>query len=298
MKTLKKIIQLIAVLSLMTSLYSCKGQETAFQKTDLPQESIVNRNNTGDIPDDIVDPIVDIIKLNCIEAANQQQIQNFYSQVNFPAAINCEFNESGNLPTDLNAYGNGPRKDGKVRARIEQAFSVPLPENAKICDVDFEFPTQAMEYDDEIFILLNNFVLMSSTNYATNSGSNHYLNGLAVNSKGLQTYKWSGDNSLYNLHYGQGVTPRYCYGLNSSDQDYQAKCNLPFTQTLGQIKLDIPQEKIIELGVISDIMNQNNSSQKVLDFGFVSTGDNDNGDCEHSAFGFNISVKYYVPEAN
>ena len=72
-------------------------------------------------------------------------------------------------------------------------------------------------------------------------------------------------------------------------------CNLPFTQQLGQIKLDIPQTKIIELGVISDIM-QSNSAQKSMNFGFVSTGDNDNGDCEHSAFGFTIQVKYYIPE--
>jgi hypothetical protein len=294
MDTIKKWSFVLILLTAFVFSVSCKKQAAVFSNVENADE--LARNDTEELPDDIeIDNEIDVTLLNCQDATLNGAIQTFTTQVYFPSAIECEFNEQGNNASELNSLGNGPRENQKIRARIEQSDIIVLPTLGKICDVDFSFPTQNMEYDDEIFLTLNNFVLMASTNYATNSGSNHYTNGLAVDSRGLQTYKWSGENSLYNLYYAPEVTPRYCHGLDSTSINYQEKCLLPATQTLGTIKLDIPKEKIVELAVVSDLMGQSSNQATALNFGFISTGDNDNGDCEHSAFNFQIDVKYYVP---
>jgi len=250
-------------------------------------ENYIPPNGGGDPTDP---PTVDEVEKNCQNALAGGYIQTYQTTVNFPAAIECEFNEAGTTLAHLNAAGNGPRINSFVMARVEQAHSVQLPSAGKVCDIDFNFPVQTMQYDDEIFLLLNGFVLMSSTNYATNSGSSYYIDhGLEVNDLGLQIYNWmGGNNRLYGLHYNHAVTPKYCLGLNSSTPEYNNKCQIPPTETNGQIKLDIPQSDIIRLGYSTN--NLTNISS--LNFGFVSTGDNDNGDCEHSAFSFDVTVKY------
>lgn len=155
--------------------------------------------------------------------------------------------------------------------------------------MDFDFPTQMMEYDDEIFLLLNNYVVMSSQNYS--EATNEYPNGLKVNDMGFTEYKWHGENALYNLLYGHNVTQRYCLGLDPLSPEYDEKCVIPRTQTTGEIKLDIPKADIVKLGVLSKNFT-NPDALTELDFGFVTIGDNDNGDCEHGAYSFNVSVKY------
>ncbi len=285
---------------------SCTEKGTQFQKMDNVNKLSTNReqadNINNDISNDINDvtdndktivvddgtptgPFIDAVKISCAEAEKKGSLVEYQTSVFFSESINCKFNEDG----------NGPRKDRRIRARSEQNYQISLPHKGKVCDIDFNFPEQRMKYDDEIFLLLNNFVLMSSTNYATNSGNQHYLDGLLVNNKGLQTYKWSGTNSLYDLYYGNNVTPKYCYGTNPSSLLYEQDCQIPPTDKFGQIKLNIPKEKIIELGVISDILEQGSSDLTELNFGFVSIGDNDDGDCEHSAFSFDIDIKYYIP---
>lgn len=239
-----------------------------------------------------IDKEIDNTRQSCLEAAQNNTLQTYSITVHFPAAIECEFNEGGSSAEDLNYLGNGPRKNGKIRARIEQYDQITVPNNGKICDLDFDFPEQTMEYDDEILLLMNDYVVMSSTNYSTESGSHHYDNGFKVNQYGLQEYKWMGDNGFYNLYYGIGVTPKYCLGVDPADPDYDQKCTIPQTQTVGQMKLDIPKDKIIELSTVSGLMEGSNYNQSTINFGFVTTGDNDNGDCEHSAYSFDVSIQY------
>lgn len=246
-------------------------------------------------------PVIEDVIKTCEQAlASGEGLVVHQETISFPKAIECQFNENvdSGLPksqklTMINEFGNGPRIDASVTARIEQNYSVKLPSQGKICDIKFNFPEQTMQYDDEIFLLLNNYVLMSSQNYSVNSGSPYYMtNGLKVNDLGLQEYNWMGGaNALYGLHYGNSVTPRYCLGIDQNDPLYNQKCALPPTETLGQIKLDIPSEEIVKVGFASSEL----AELQDINFGFVSTGDNDNGDCEHSAFSFDITVKYLDP---
>lgn len=256
--------------------------ETEFTQYE-QEQSVV----TSDAPPPQV--VQDFVK-TCDQAEQDGTILTYNTRVFFPATIECEFNEQGNTLADLNQAMNGPRIDGRVTARREQSYQVTLPSSGKVCDIDFDFPDQKMKYDDEIFLLLDNYVLMSSTNYATNSGSSKYaVNGLRVNSLGIQEYNWiGGQNALYGLYYGRQVTPQYCLGVNVLDPNLKNKCQIPPTDTPGQIKLDIPSTEIAKLHYSSS----NLSDISRMDFKFVSTGDDNFGDCEHSAFGFDISVKY------
>ena len=244
-----------------------------------------------------IDEEIEKTKNLCQLATEDNKLISYNTTVNFPAAIECDFNETGTTLDDINAAGNGPRIQKIITARDEKYDKVQLPEDGIICDLDFDFPTQAMQYDDEIFLLMNDYVIMSSTNYSTQSGSAYYTNGLAVDSHGLQKFKWSGgDNSLYGLFYGQDITPKYCLGLDSSMPNYDSLCEIPGTTLLGQIKLEIPKEKIIELSTVSGLLEGTQYNRSTLNFGFVTTGDNDNGDCEHSAFSFGVAIKYITPQ--
>lgn len=243
-----------------------------------------------DLPEDFQEQI-DNANTTCTEAISKGTLQTITRSISFPAAIECDFNEEGTSASQLNAVGNGPRQDGKVRARREQYSDLRLDQPGILCDLDFSFPSQTMQYDDEIFLLLNNYVLMASTNYSDQSGESRYAGGLKTNSIGFQTYKWLGENSLYNLHYAHAVTPKYCLGLNSSTPNYNERCNIPKTENEGQLKLDIPESHIINLGLASQL-NYPQEANPLFRFGFVTTGDNDNGDCEHSEYSFSVTIKY------
>ncbi|MBT4792501.1 MAG: hypothetical protein HON90_13095, partial [Halobacteriovoraceae bacterium] len=143
-----------------------------------------------------------------------------------------------------------------------------------------------MFYDDEVILTFDNYVVMSSQNYATNSGHDSFaINGLRVTETGLVEYNWLGSNGLYGLPYISNLNSRYCLGLNPSMPEYNQKCHIPETDTQGQISLDIPSEEIIKLGIASQSPN--------ITMGFITTGDNDNGDCEHSAYSFNLNIQYF-----
>jgi len=236
-----------------------------------------------------INNVIEGALMECDDALVNNTYQTHVVTVSFPAAIECEFNEAGINVDDINAAGNGPRLNGKVRARMEQNYTASLPSGSTVCDMDFNFPTQQMQYDDEVFLLLNNYVVMSSQDYS--EVHPQFVNGFKINDMGFMEYKWMGDNGLYNLDYDWNLTPKYCLGLDSSDPEYNEKCFIPPTETLGQLKLDIPKADIVKLGILSRNFT-NPQAQTELDFGFVTIGDNDNGDCEHSAYSFQVSVKY------
>ena len=60
--------------------------------------------------------------------------------------------------------------------------------------------------------------------------------------------------------------------------------------SVNLFKLDIPTEEIIKLGIASNKKNVETNTK--IKFNFISTGDNDNGDCERSAYSFKVTVKY------
>lgn len=231
-------------------------------------------------------------KVACSEAVSKGLMQESTQDIFFPKAPECEWNENGNYS----------KVNRLVRARQEQYVEVDLPEGAVLCDMEFDFPEQTMTYDDEIFLTLSDKILFASTDYSTESGSSHYAtDGLAINTLGLVEYKWDGDNGLANLFYDWAVTPRYCLGVPESE--YDTKCVIPATETTGRFYIDIDKENIIQIGTLNglsfdDVDDVVEASDEPLKLGFITTGDNDKCDCEHSDFEFQVKVKYVIqPEA-
>lgn len=268
------------------AMFFVSCQEEEFYEKDFIEtvKDKYNKNNpTGDLASDL-----EQAQYNCDVAREENDMIQTTYIVDFPAAIECNFNEGGVGINDLNAEGNAPRIQGLVTARIKQDFAIDLPAGTTVCDMDFDFPEQDMEYDDEIILLVNNYVVMSSQNY---SESNVFPTGFAVNQIGLQEYSWLGENGLHGLTYGWDLTPRYCLGVDNNDPDFDEKCAIPRTETFGQIKLEIPKEDVVKLGILTDeIMTPD--TERSIDFSFVTTGDNDNGDCEHAAYSFEVTVSH------
>jgi hypothetical protein len=287
---IQSLINLSLLLVITTVLISCEEDEF-FEKEYLQEvEDNYNEENQGE--EETIDNIIEEASYNCEVAEYENALKTHIITVSFPAAIECNFlgnNEDGVNGTDVNAAGNGRRVQAVVKARNEQSFKAELPANSTVCDMNFDFPNQMMEYDDEIFLLMNDYVLMSSQNYS--EATTAYSTGLKVNDLGFQEYKWMGENGLYDLFYGWDVTPKYCLGVDSDDPDIGTKCNIPRTETVGEMKLDIPKDQIVKLGILSrNFTNPDLATE--FDFGFVTTGDNDAGDCEHAAYSFNVTVQY------
>jgi hypothetical protein len=221
-------------------------------------------------------------------------------EIIFPATENCAFNDEAtdDGPENLNIYQNGPRKNDRIRAILRQNEKIELPAKSKVCDIKFDFPTQDMEYDDDLFFLMDEHVLFSTSNfskeatdYHPNFNHSYSETGLIVDEFGLQKFKWLGMNGIYNLPWRSDVTPQYCYGIDPHDFAYADKCKIPLTETKGEIKLQIPQQAIIRavLNGRADLASLERSS---IGLSMITTGDNDNKDCEHSEFKLNVKLKY------
>ena len=280
----------IALLALLLSVVACRPpqEETDYSQLEVTAGPVVSEDEVKDA--------LENAKITCEQAASSGRLQQRVEQVVFPATRDCEFNESAddNEFWEINDQLNGPRKNDRIRAAIKQDRSLSLPAGSTLCDIEFDFPTQSMKYDDEILLLLNNYVLFMSTDYSTDSSYSQYQSeGLRINSQGLVEFKWLDENNsandLYNLDYGHNKAPKFCQGINPNQSDYDDICEIPATETTGQFKLDIPKSDIVTMGALKF---DESSSLNDLDFSFVSTGDNDDGDCEHDEFYFNVTVIY------
>ena len=274
---------------------SCRPpqQETDYSKMESSSslDSILDSDDAEDL--------VTVAKLNCQQAASAGRLSTRVERINFLSTRNCEFNESAdeNEWWEINSANNGPKKNNRVRAALRQDVNLQLPADSTLCDIEFDFPTQSMKYDDEIFLLLNNYILLMSTDYSELSEDEDYQNeGLRVNSQGLVEFNWlnkpDSDYDLYNLKYGHNEAPRFCQGViidDSNGPNTDNRCKIPPTETTGDMKLDVPKDDIIKMGALN--LGKDNSDGD-LSFSFVTIGDDNSGDCEHSDYYFNVTLIY------
>ena len=226
-------------------------------------------------------------KIKCAEAEAKGLMLEKTQDIFFPTVPECRWEEDGNY-SKINRL---------IRARQEQYIDIDIPKDAILCDMDFDFPTQTMKYDDEIFLTLGGKVLFASQDYSVTSGEAKFDEGLMVNSLGLIEYKWDGDNGIANLFYDWAVTPRYCLGVDPADMD--TKCVIPATERTGQFSLEIDKEKIIQIGQLNGLVFDEEDESilntlEPLKIGFITTGDNDRYDCEHTDFDFDVKIKYII----
>lgn len=215
---------------------------------------------------------------------------------------------------------NKARKDAYITAREEQHYDFALAADEVLCEMNFSFDKQAMRYDDEIVLLYNDVVLMSS--------SKDLVSHLEEKN-GLSKYFWGNLVGEPYLPSTQDTGP-YCLG----EKDNLGSCKLPLTQMTGDIELSfdksLAQKISLQTGVnvyvppapatsnfapsgvvlaSHNTTGSNNSCQEPTPpapdpnkdykekqrgpgFSFVTTGDNDDSDCQHNDFKMKVMVKY------
>ena len=177
----------------------------------------------------------------------------------------CDWGEDGNLE----------REDLSIRARREQVDSLELPGNVVICDVEFDFEGVSggegtpMVFDDAFLFTFNDVVLVAS------QGS--MLDVLEADP--FYTYDWSAIRGGP-LEFGEGIES-YCIG----EEEGLSDCEIPAPETSGIMSLSFEEEVIGELSLRAVL-------EERYDFSFITMGDNDDTDCYHEDFAFEVEVPY------
>lgn len=176
-------------------------------------------------------------------------------------SVTCEFGKNGNLS----------RLDRYHRARTEQSQKFPLLGIGKVCDVKFNFPEQNLFYDDEVLFTFNDVLLMASKDFSSRFAMTN----------NLRIYDWTKIRGIDHLESNVGP---YCIGSELG----KGSCSIPPTETLGTVKLNIDQSLISQL---TDRAIATNAAE----FKWITLGDNDDSDCQHSDISFEIEIQYIAP---
>ncbi len=169
-------------------------------------------------------------------------------------AMTCAWEKDGNL-APLNNY---------FQARIEQNEILALPKGAVICEVKLNFEKQQFLYDDHFLLSFNDAIIASSFNFEA----------VLARRYNLLRYDWAKIAGMYWDKKQEGV---FCAA--------GGVCSWPSTDTAGFIALNY--EPIVFQKIMAEDISRNEHAIK-----FVSIGDNDDKDCEHSDVRFSLDVEY------
>jgi hypothetical protein len=198
--------------------------------------------------------------------ANKSSIVTTTETIVFEEHESCEWETHGNLS----------RLDGKIRARYEQLKSLSIPSNYTICSMNFTFENnQKMVYDDHVIMTYNDIVFST-----TESNLLGNLKNKGTTEAPLYKYNWA---SLL----GEGNNSAHASSTNIMclDSRIDHQCNWPKTQKSGTIEMTIDPNEIQRISDLS-------VGRTDKTFGFITTGDNDDSDCGHSAISFKVVVEY------
>ncbi|MDQ3232398.1 MAG: hypothetical protein M3Q07_11300 [Pseudobdellovibrionaceae bacterium] len=230
----------------------------------------------------------DQVTVACADAKRNGTLKTRTIPLFFPAKeVTCEFEKNDNLS----------RKNEILRARREEFVDLPLQGMTRLCNMKFDAPQQVMRFDDEIVITLNNLVVAASQDYSTRSKNQNdqliYANGLGVDKDGLVSYKWLPPNGMQNLRYYNGKLHKYCLGLDPRQADFDRLCQIPRTSTNGDMKLTLPQDAFLKLAAKAGlVLDRQIATAPKAQLGFITTGDNDDSDCQHLDFRMNVAIDY------
>ena len=178
-----------------------------------------------------------------------------------------------------NVDGNLAPRNGYLQGRIEQSAELDLPMGATVCNMVFSFDKQQFLYDDHFLMTFDDSLLASSYDFRD----------ILEPKNGLLTYDWSRiAGQLWDedkSHMKEGI---FCAAVKDKDnQEFAGTCAWPQTDVAGTVEMNFPKE------VFYSVMAQNSTRTK-HEFKFVSIGDNDNLDCEHSNIQFQVLVEYVI----
>lgn len=228
------------------------------------------------------------LKLACADSVKMGSIKSKVIPLLFPAKTKkCDFEK----------YGNLKRKDGIIRARREEFVELPLQGMTRLCSMKFTAEKQLMKFDDEILITLNRKVVVSSQDFSINSkdqaGDQVFPTGFRVDADGIVSYKWLSPNGLQNQEYHGGKLTRYCLGLDPNSPTFDQTCQIPQTDTNGTMSFSLPQDAFLKLAMKAGLVFDKELQQlPKATLGFITTGDNDDSDCQHLDFEMLVTVEY------
>jgi hypothetical protein len=190
---------------------------------------------------------------------HQENVKEVYKQIKFaPPTTSCDWGKNGNLS----------KLDSFVRARREQIQKLDLTGNNVVCSVEFSLPQQNIEFDDEIFLLFNNYVLAASRNYTY------------ALPKTTQLFYYDWDAIANQPYQATEVQDYYCLG----EAEGLGTCVMPYTQTSGALQLKFDDSILQSISARSSLSDHS--------FGLVTIGDNNASDCIHTGLTFDVTVRY------
>lgn len=194
---------------------------------------------------------------NCMNQSSQRMTQKIVFE---EPRKTCEWGKDGNL-LPRNQYFQG---------RIEEVVALNIPANSIVCNLIMNFPTQAQKYkyDDHFLMTYGHAILASSYDFSDKLSK---VSGISI-------YDWSKMAGMFWDESKEGV---FCEGK----ADGLSNCLWPKTDTDGVISMSFDQ-KVIQKASAANI------ALKDQFFRFVSIGDNDDMDCEHSRVEFDVTVDY------
>ena len=205
------------------------------------------------IPPNPIDP--SIVDSNCANGTIKEKVV----QVSFPNPNKvCEWGTKGNLSI----------RDRYFRGRRKQTVDIPLPANATLCDAEFDFSNQEFWYDDVFVLTLDSNILVSSYNWGDVLSQSH----------GFYQYNWSAiADEFWDI---DGRSEDYCAGKSSG----LSTCSFPAQHDTDPISLSMQPELLRNAMANSGFVNHS--------FHFITTGDNDESDCQHFDMNFEVRFKY------
>lgn len=182
--------------------------------------------------------------------------QRHTQQLTFPARSGCAFSIGGNLE---------PRNEF-VQARAEEAHAVQLPRGATVCGWSLSSAEDDLTFDDHLALLVDDIVLVTG-------GS-----GLAFEeypeAEGLPRFDWA---QIRGRPFSGRYDPYTCLG--------DSVCGVPETERTGPLELVFDDATMSEIaGALQDPAD--------FDLTLVTFGDDDGGDCAHSALTADLEVRY------
>ena len=207
---------------------------------------------------------IDLIK-KCDEAKALGKLRLKKAEILFEdPSKQCEWGKNENLQT-LNGF---------IQARVEQTSLIELQEDAHVCQIELtNQDLQNFRYDDNLILTINDYILASTTN----------LNQHLTSRNGYFKYEWFKlrGKDAQNASSDTRKEKQYCAGQSEG----YSQCLFPQTEQLGSIDINIGDI------VLQTILGM--TSPNKLKFSLVTTGDNDESDCQHVPLRFNLDILYF-----
>lgn len=248
----------IVLTAALASFQNCS--KAKFNTTGIDTASALNEGSSSEDTTGIDIGVPDPVDPEIIDGKCKTGVQKTASyQVSFldPGKV-CEWGEKGNLS----------KKNHFFRARRKQTFEIDLPENATICDADFEFSEQEFWYDDVFILSLDTNVLVSS----------YKFDEIFERENGFFQYDWDELVGAYWDH--DNKSEDYCAG----SADGLSECSFPAQHEVAPINLEL-QPKLLRNAMA-------NSGYIKHTFNMVTVGDNDKKDCRHFDMEFKVNLTY------